>query len=53
VLGANFALLFPVARQWGWISVNEIRQLENLNPIGARGDEYLQLMNMTAAGNTE
>jgi HK97 family phage portal protein len=41
---------YSVARQWGWMSVNEIRAKENMNPIGAEGDVYLQPMNMTEAG---
>lgn len=41
---------YAQARNWGWLSVNEIRRLENMNPIGARGDQYLQPLNMTPAG---
>lgn len=40
---------YSTARQWGWMSVNEIRTRENLNPI-AEGDVYLQPMNMIEAG---
>lgn len=40
---------YAKARQWGWISVNEIRALENMNPI-ANGDVHLQPMNMEPAG---
>lgn len=40
---------YSTARQWGWMSVNEIRQRENLNPI-TEGDVYLQPMNMVTAG---
>lgn len=40
------------ARQWGWLSVNDIRELENLDPI-AGGDVYLQPMNMVPAGQFE
>lgn len=39
---------FATARQWGWLSVNEIRQLENMNAID-NGDVYLQPMNMTSS----
>ncbi len=42
---------FAMARQWGWLSVNDIRRLENLNGIGAEGDVYLQPLNMTRAGD--
>lgn len=36
-------------RQWGYLSVNEIRGIENLNPI-ENGDEYLRPGNMAVAG---
>ncbi len=41
---------YAIARNWGWLSVNEIRERENLNPIGPEGDIYLQPLNMQAAG---
>ena len=41
---------YAIARQWGWLSINEIRDLENFDPIGEDGDIYLQPMNMTPAG---
>lgn len=44
---------YATARNWGWLSVNEIRQLENLNPIGAEGDVYLQPLNMAPAGQPQ
>jgi HK97 family phage portal protein len=37
-------------RNWGWLSVNDIRRLENMDEIGAQGDVYLQPTNMTPAG---
>jgi HK97 family phage portal protein len=40
---------YATARQWGWLSVNDIRKLENLNPV-EEGDIYLQPMNMVEAG---
>ena len=40
---------YAVARNWGWLSVNDIRDLENLNPIEG-GDIYLQPLNMQRAG---
>lgn len=40
---------YAVARQWGWLSVNDIRRLENLPPVDG-GDVYLQPLNMVAAG---
>ena len=36
-------------RQWGWLSANDIRELENLNPIEG-GDDYWQPVNMFAVG---
>lgn len=40
---------YAIGRQWGWLSVNDIRRLENLPPV-AGGDTYLQPLNMVAAG---
>ena len=40
---------FAVGRQWGWLSVNDIRKKINLNPV-ANGDIDLQPMNMIEAG---
>jgi HK97 family phage portal protein len=40
---------YAIGRNWGWLSVNDIRAIEDLNPI-ADGDVYLQPLNMTAAG---
>ena len=36
---------YSVGRNWGWLSVNEIREKENMNPIDG-GDVYMQPMNM-------
>jgi HK97 family phage portal protein len=41
---------YAVARNWGWLSVNDIRRLENMNPI-EDGDEYLRPLNMTTPGS--
>lgn len=40
---------YNIGRNGGWLSVNEIRDLENLNPIDG-GDVYLQPLNMDIAG---
>jgi HK97 family phage portal protein len=40
---------YAVGRQWGWFSVNDIRELENMNPV-AEGDGYLQPLNMAPLG---
>lgn len=43
---------YAVGRQWGWLSVNDIRKLENFPPI-PNGDRYLEPENMREAGETE
>ena len=40
---------YAIGRQWGWLSVNDIRRMENQDPV-AGGDIYLQPMNMVEAG---
>jgi hypothetical protein len=40
---------YSVGRQGGWLSVNEIRQKENMPPIDG-GDTYLEPLNMVPAG---
>lgn len=38
---------YAIGRQWGWLSANDIRALENQNPIeGEYGDAYLVPLNM-------
>lgn len=39
---------YAVARSWGWMSANEIRERENMNAIPG-GDAYLMPLNMTTA----
>ena len=46
------ARAYAQGRQWGWLSVNDIRKLENLPPI-ANGDIYLQPSNMLEAGSNQ
>ena len=43
---------YAIGRQWGWLSVNDIRGRENENEI-AEGDQYLVPMNMTPAGEID
>ncbi|OPJ55893.1 phage portal protein [Alkalithermobacter paradoxus] len=43
---------YAQGRQWGWLSVNDIRRLENMNPID-NGDRYLEPLNMSEAGKQE
>lgn len=40
---------YAVARNWGWLSVNDIMELEDRSPI-PDGNVYLQPLNMTKAG---
>lgn len=40
---------YALARQWGWMSINDIRRLENLPPV-PDGDGYLEPLNMRHAG---
>lgn len=37
-------------RQWGWLSVNDIRRRENMEPVDG-GDVYLTPLNMVRAGD--
>lgn len=41
---------YTAGRQWGWLSVNDIRELENMEKVKEGGDEYLSPMNMTELG---
>ncbi len=43
---------YAIARQWGWLSVNDIRRLENLPPIKG-GDTYLTPLNMVDSKNLD
>lgn len=40
---------YAVGRQWGWLSANDVRERENLNPVEG-GDAYLVPLNMVPAG---
>ena len=41
---------YAVGRQWGWLSVNDIRRLENMPPVES-GDIYLSPLNMVDIAN--
>jgi HK97 family phage portal protein len=41
---------YHLGRQAGFLSVNDIREKENMNPIGDPGDIYLEPLNMKEAG---
>ncbi len=41
---------YAIGRQWGWLSANDVRELENLNPLpDGQGDQYLVPLNMVPA----
>ena len=42
---------YQAGRQWGFLSINDIRAKENMNPIGPAGDVYLDPLNMVPAGS--
>ncbi|OII60104.1 phage portal protein [Streptomyces sp. CC53] len=39
---------YAIGRQWGWLSSNDVRDKENLNPVDG-GDAYLVPLNMVPA----
>lgn len=42
---------YATARQWGWLSADDIRELENMNPLpDGAGKTYLIPLNMVPAG---
>jgi len=43
---------YAQGRQWGWLSVNDIRKLENMPSI-TNGDVYMQPLNMGEAGKIQ
>ena len=43
---------YSVARQWGWMSANDIRKKENMNAI-EDGDRYLEPLNMVTPEEKE
>ena len=47
---ASRGTYYGQGRQWGWLSANDIRDLEDENPIEG-GDIYLQPVNMMDASN--
>ena len=42
---------YAIGRNWGWLSANDVRRLENMPPI-AGGDRYLAPLNMAEPGNS-
>jgi len=43
---ASRSAYYVSALQNGWMTINEVRELENLNPIGEEGDKHYIQMNM-------
>lgn len=44
---------YAVGRQWGWLSADDIREMENRNPLpDGQGETYLVPLNMIPAGET-
>lgn len=44
---------YRIAREWGWMSVNETRQKENMGGIGPEGDTYREPLNSGPLGRQE
>lgn len=43
---------YAIARQWGWMSADDICERENMNPLpGGQGQQYLVPLNMVPAGS--
>jgi HK97 family phage portal protein len=43
---------YRVGREWGWLSADDVRARENMNPLGPGvGNVYLQPLNMAPAGS--
>lgn len=43
---------YRIGREWGWLSADDIRHMENMNPVPG-GDAYLQPLNMGTAGGEQ
>lgn len=41
---------YAQGRSWGWLSANDVRRLERMNPLDQDGDIYLQPLNFAEAG---
>jgi phage portal protein BeeE len=44
---ASRSAYYVSAIQNGWMSINEVREMENLNPLGVEGDKHFIQLNMT------
>ena len=43
---------YSIGRQWGWLSANDVRTIENMNPVEGL-DQYLMPLNMVDATDPE
>lgn len=44
---------YATGRQWGWLSADDVRELENMNPLpNGQGSRYLEPSNMTSPGGS-
>ncbi len=45
---------YAIGRNWGWLSVDDVRSLENLNPLpDGQGETYLTPLNMSNAAASD
>lgn len=45
---------YAIGRQWGWLSADDVREWEDLNPLpGNKGKLYLSPLNMVPAGTEQ
>lgn len=45
---------YAIGRQWGWLSVDDIRDMEDLSPLPAgAGESYLEPLNMRPVGGVD
>jgi HK97 family phage portal protein len=45
---------YATGRQWGWLSADDVREKENMNPLsGGQGDIYMVPMNMIPANQAK
>lgn len=45
---------YSIGRQWGWLSADDVRRLENMEPLpGSAGEQYLVPLNMIDASNDQ
>ena len=44
---------YATGRQWGGLSINDVRRLEDMNSIGDVGNEYQTPLNMAPAGEPD